>query len=717
MPLLAVTERTFAGLHGLQHRGPGACHEVADSAPPNDPLALRASGTLRAMRRHRAILLAASSLVVFAVGAATAHAHEPPPPAMDGPWHPTAAMELIIGDREGGFVPEPYDDDCRPSNRLCGKGNCTVGFGHLVHHGPCDGAPSEAIYRPSISETQGLTILRSDIEKRSLALVDRWITIPLDELQLVALADLAFNCNSCIATPPPRAKPGTRPARPSRITVLVNQHRFLDAANALDQYSHEKGKNGKVGGLQNRRAAEAFDLSYGHVGHSFRRCYPLEAKYGLCGSPAPHSKPFRVVFGNAHGLGLWVTNGTTGGTERIFVSHLGISPEFLTPFENSVLFGGSDGLWVTSGTAKSTRRLPGPTSALAIAAGTSQAFAIGQDRSGTLRLWVTDGSSAHELASIPNEPAGGLWSDRVVPEIVTVGNTAVFEAVDNEQRPSLWISDGTAAGTHEVWSQPDCPACGIQPAPANLTVAGSRVYFSLINTFGVGPADALWYLENGNVTHLEEPDRAGRLIIATELSELATGGGELYFDGPEVPFAYSNGTAAGTAPFTFPPLRIGEIGTLGDLTPVQHAVLFSSDYAENNPTLLRGQLWRAEPSAPAQEVASGLPVGTYLDPSSITAFGSSALFYGSESSGARALWLTDGVTAQPLEAGATAARAPTGLSLGLVTCEDLIVVGGVALFDQPPGGLGITSGTPAGTHSIFRHGDADFCPDYLTAIP
>ena len=76
------------------------------------------------------------------------------------------------------------------------------------------------------------------------------------------------------------------------------------------------------------------------------------------------------------------------------------------------------------------------------------------DAGGQDGLWVTDGTAlgTHELSSIQNAFQGGLFGGNVGfnPDITTFDGYALFEGVDASDYKGLWITDGTSSGTHEI---------------------------------------------------------------------------------------------------------------------------------------------------------------------------------------------------------------------------------------------------------------------------
>src|ERR1700722_15623662 len=188
--------------------------------------------------------------------------------------------------------------------------------------------------------------------------------------------------------------------------------------------------------------------------------------------------------------GLWETNGTTAGTSELTgISGSPIEAYGLATFGNEVLFNGEDtsgnyGLWVTNGTAAGTSELTGITGAdpgylypydLTVFKG--EVLFQGRDNGsdGIQGLWVTNGTAAgtHELTGITGADPG---SEGLIPLDLTVfGNEVLFNGTDASDSPGLWVTNGTAAGTSELGISGASPS-GINPS--DLTVFGNRVLFA-----------------------------------------------------------------------------------------------------------------------------------------------------------------------------------------------------------------------------------------------
>lgn len=70
-------------------------------------------------------------------------------------------------------------------------GHCTIGFGHLVHYGPCDGHERPA-YRAGLTRAQAVELLREDAATRSAA-VNQLVRVPLTQYEHDALVSFVFN--------------------------------------------------------------------------------------------------------------------------------------------------------------------------------------------------------------------------------------------------------------------------------------------------------------------------------------------------------------------------------------------------------------------------------------------------------------------------------------------------------------------------------------------
>ena len=113
-------------------------------------------------------------------------------------------------------------------------------------------------------------------------------------------------------------------------------------------------------------------------------------------------------------------------------------------------------------------------------------------------LWVSNGTAAgtHELTGITGADSSGL-----APSDLTVLNGEIlFRGLDSSGRAGLWITDGTAAGTHELTGIAGASTTGIGLDPAGFAVYGGVALFSGFNSSG---NHELWQT-NGSVAGTTE---------------------------------------------------------------------------------------------------------------------------------------------------------------------------------------------------------------------
>ena len=186
---------------------------------------------------------------------------------------------------------------------------------------------------------------------------------------------------------------------------------------------------------------------------------------------------------------LWETDGTAAGSHELTgivgasTAATGLDPSYLTVYNGEVLFNGIDSsglyeLWETNGTAAGTHELS-VTGANTTGVGLDpshltdfdgELLFTGLDSNGQYGLWETNGTTAgtHELTGIAGAQTSGVGLD---PTDFTVYNgEALFSGYDASGKLGLWVTNGTAAGTHELTSVAGAAATGF--APSDLTAIG-----------------------------------------------------------------------------------------------------------------------------------------------------------------------------------------------------------------------------------------------------
>ena len=159
-------------------------------------------------------------------------------------------------------------------------------------------------------------------------------------------------------------------------------------------------------------------------------------------------------------------------------------------------------------------------------------FFDGVDGNGQNALWVSQGTAAstHELIGV-----NGIAGDIVTAyDITDYGSTILFAGVDLNGNDGLWLSNGTAAGTHEI--------TGIANAsqgilyPTDMTVVGNEVWFD--GTDGNGTT-GIWETD-GTAAGTHE------LLPGVSATDMTAYNGEVVFIGRDGDLWATNGTAAGT---------------------------------------------------------------------------------------------------------------------------------------------------------------------------
>ena len=189
--------------------------------------------------------------------------------------------------------------------------------------------------------------------------------------------------------------------------------------------------------------------------------------------------------------GLYVSDGTDAGTTELIPLHsdvysVQITPD-LTAAGGKLFFvfgpqGGAAGLWVSDGTPGGTIPLTGTagqagTSVLNVTAVGDLVYFTADDGSGHMSLWKSDGTVGGTglVADLPRFAA----TDYGVSHFVGAINRLLFAAVSPQSSyvQELWVSDGTAMGTHSLAGPPDNLT-----GPANiinvLTAVGNDVLFT-----------------------------------------------------------------------------------------------------------------------------------------------------------------------------------------------------------------------------------------------
>lgn len=386
--------------------------------------------------------------------------------------------------------------------------------------------------------------------------------------------------------------------------------------------------------------------------------------------------------------GLWISNGTAGGTRQIHPA--GLTDAFLfvgaiAPIGPELLFAASNldglGLWSTDGTDAGTRLIATLNSGIATASSFVQAggkWFTTVNVNGVSQLWITDGSAAgtQYLTTV----------DRSITQPDQIADAGdgkfVFAKTDAAGDRELWVTDGTAAGTHllkdiDPRSYADNTGEPIPSSPLGFITLNGKALFGVFMSF--------------NGLYQTDGTADGTIPIATHRAlgrptfTVAYDGGVVFATRSTSDTAQelwtTDGTAAGThviKTFGADPDNI----LITDFAATAAGLFFNvmdSSTTEND-----SGLW----------VTDGTTAGTTrltsAAGSDVTMVGGKFVFH----SGGK-LWASDGTEAGTSQIGSLA------VDWGLPT---FVRLGGLAYFSADDGSHGkefwVTDGTQAGTHLV-----------------
>jgi lysozyme len=129
-----------------------------------------------------------------------------------------------------GCILKLYDDPA---------GHCTIGVGHLVHHGRCNGSePAE--FRRGITRERAFALLQQDAAVAAAA-IRQYVKVPLNQQQFDALCSFGFNC-------------GAGAIKTATLTRRLNAREYAAVPSELNRWVKAGGKT--LPGLVKRRRAE-----------------------------------------------------------------------------------------------------------------------------------------------------------------------------------------------------------------------------------------------------------------------------------------------------------------------------------------------------------------------------------------------------------------------------------------------------------------------------
>jgi lysozyme len=129
-----------------------------------------------------------------------------------------------------GFYPKPYNDPV---------GHCTIGYGTLLHLGPCD-ATDKKRWKDGVTKAEALQMLRNEADDNAQVILDV-VQVDLTQNQLDALVSFAYNV-------------GNGAFISSTLLKELNRGNYKAVPSELNKWVYASGQ--KLPGLVSRRKAE-----------------------------------------------------------------------------------------------------------------------------------------------------------------------------------------------------------------------------------------------------------------------------------------------------------------------------------------------------------------------------------------------------------------------------------------------------------------------------
>ncbi len=250
---------------------------------------------------------------------------------------------------------------------------------------------------------------------------------------------------------------------------------------------------------------------------------------------------------------------------------------------------------------------------------------------GNTGLYVTDGTSKgtqvlREFRAPWSSPHG--WS--TPQELTAFGNRLFFSASDPEHGRELWVSDGTSAGTVPLT---DAAPGDDSSWPRDLTVLGERLFFASLGGLWVSDGSA-------EGTHLFHEARISRWSYFA-VQNLTVVGDRIFYtmvDDPEdgTGLWVSDGTVEGT-------IRVPgvDLGNVSRFVAVGERIFF----VKRIPQRAGYALWVSDGTREGtQALVSRRFPDHYWWPDSLTAFTNRLVFSASHPEQGQELWVSDGTS-------------------------------------------------------------------------
>jgi ELWxxDGT repeat protein len=373
-----------------------------------------------------------------------------------------------------------------------------------------------------------------------------------------------------------------------------------------------------------------------------------------------NGKLYFAATDNVNGAELWVTDGTTAGTQLLTdINPGGYSSLFLftalnfTELNGKLYFAANDGangseLWVTDGTTAGTQLLTdiNPVSLTGsfpryFTELNGKLYFAANDGANGSELWVTDGTTAGTQL-LKNIRFGSY--DSFPQNFSAFQGKLYFSALNNNDGFELWVTDGTTAGTQLFKDiNPNLDPTRSSSNPSEFTEFNGKLYFAA-NRGVNGPG--LWVTDGTTAgTQLVKDIALGSnsLFAQSGFNEL---NGKLYFAAfDDVNFNgyelwVTDGTTNGTQ--LLKDINPGRSNS----SPQQFIEFDGKLYFSANDGVNGSELWVTDGTTAGTQLVKDINSGSdNSDLSSFTKFNGKLYFAANDGVNGDELWVTDGTTA------------------------------------------------------------------------
>ncbi len=360
---------------------------------------------------------------------------------------------------------------------------------------------------------------------------------------------------------------------------------------------------------------------------------------------------------NASQLYTVSPNGTAIETSITGYAASNPGPADITAFGSGEVFSGgpagAQSLWGIDANGVATQISSAGIAPSNIAVAGSTIFFSGTDGAGNSNLFVSNGTAGGTHEILPGNIAGSGLSPN---EIVTANGHAFFSGIDASGSTGLWISDGTTGGTMELaianTDTQNIAQGGAGLNPTNITIANGQIFFAGTDSNG---STGLWKSDGtaGGTVELKVAN-AGPSGLSPTTSNIVSFNGLTYFAGQDAAGNIGLWTTDGNGGDTVE-LGIGNAAA-GGLAPVSLTVMNGALYFGGTDANGNTGLWKSDGTAAGTHELSvtgtapgGLgPISTStLDYANdaMGVFNNHLYFLGYGADGTQDLWTSDGTGA------------------------------------------------------------------------